>query len=131
MLPLLRGAKRDDLLLVSLGLLIYFMSATLVWLHYLVLCFIPAYALFRNRITAAIGFIALLLMADVPYAMVHARMPPEERAKFIFVALVLLYVPCVVLLWRGRKPRVPAFLNSAGPAGISRVPKMLPMRLRR
>jgi hypothetical protein len=108
LIPLLRGTKRDDLLLVSLGLLIYFMSATLVWLHYLVLCFIPAYALFRNRIPAAIGFIALLLMADVPYAMIYGATTPELRAKFIFVALVLLYAACVARLWRGRETRVPA-----------------------
>ena len=106
--PLLRGAKRDDLLLVSLGLLIYFMSATLVWLHYLVLCFIPAYAMFRHRITAAIAFIALLLMADVPYATMYGATTPEFRAKLIFVAFALMYVSCVVLLWRGRETRVPA-----------------------
>lgn len=106
--PLLRGAKRDDLLLISLGLLIYFMSATLVWLHYLVLCFIPAYALFRNRITAAIGLIALLLMADVPYATLYGATTPEFRAKLILVAFVLLYACCVALLWRGRESRVPA-----------------------
>ena len=107
--PLLRReTKRDDLLLVSLGLLIYFMSATLVWLHYLVLCFIPAFALFRARVTGAIAFVALLLMADVPYAMVFGPSTPELRAKLIFVALVLLYVACVAMLWRGRESRVPA-----------------------
>lgn len=106
--PLLRNRKRDDLLLISLGLLIYFMSATLVWLHYLVLCFIPAYAMFRNRITAPLGFIALLLMADVPYAAMYGATTPEFRAKPIFAALVLMYVSCVVLLWRGRETRVPA-----------------------
>jgi len=94
-IPLLRGAKRDDLLLVSLGLLIYFLSATLVWLHYLVLCFIPAFALFRERRTAVVAFIALLLMADGPYAMLVGPSTPELRAKLIFAALVMLYVACV------------------------------------
>jgi hypothetical protein len=113
-IPLLRrDAKRDDLLLVSLGLLVYFLSATLVWLHYLVLCFIPAFALFRARVTAAIAFVALLLMADVPYATGFGPSTPEFRAKLIFVALVLLYAACVAMLWRGREGRVPA--TGAGP----------------
>ena len=112
-IPLLRGARRDDLLLVSLGLLIYFMSATLVWLHYLVLCFIPAFALFRARVTAVIAFLALLLMADVPYSMVFGPSTPELRAKLIFPALVMLFASCVWMLWRGRESRVPA--GGAGP----------------
>jgi hypothetical protein len=107
-IPLLRGARRDDLLLISLGLLIYFMSATLVWLHYLVLCFIPAYALFRTRVTAVIAFVALLLMADVPYSIYFGPSTPQLRAKLIFVALVLLYAACVALQGRGRGNRVPA-----------------------
>ncbi|HEX6100574.1 MAG TPA: hypothetical protein VF432_29935 [Thermoanaerobaculia bacterium] len=114
-IPLLRGAKRDDLLLISLGLLIYFMSATLVWLHYLVLCFIPAFAMLRTRTTAAIAFVALLLMADVPYAMYFGPSTPQLRAKLIFAALVLLYASCVALLWRGRGVRVPA-ARAAHPA---------------
>ncbi len=107
-IPLMRGAKGDDLLLISLGLLIYFMSATLVWLHYLVLCFIPAFALFRARVTAAIAFLALLLMADGPYAMNFGTSTPQFRAKLILVALVLLYGGCVAMLWRERVSRVPA-----------------------
>lgn len=114
-IALLRGRKRDDLLLVSLGLLIYFMSATLVWLHYLVLCFIPAFALFRTRVTAAAAWIALLLMADVPYSMVWGPSTPQLRAKLIFVALVLLYAACVATLWRGRGDRALA-AGAAHPA---------------
>ena len=112
-IPLLRGARRDDLLLVSLGLLIYFLSATLVWLHYLVLCFIPAFALFRSRVTAAVAAIALLLMADVPYTLFWGASTPQLRAKLIFVALAMLYAACVAVLWRGRGSRVPA--AGAGP----------------
>ena len=107
-IPLLRGAKRDDLLVVSLGLLIYFMSATLVWLHYLVLCFIPAFALFRQRVAAALGVITLLLMADVPYAIGRGPSTPDLRAKLALVAMGMLYAACVAMLWRGRESRVPA-----------------------
>jgi len=104
--PLLRGAKRDDLLLISLGLLIYFMSATLVWLHYFVLAIIPAFALLRRNRTAIIAGIALLLMADVPYAMLFGPSSPQLRAKLIFIAMLMLFAACVWMLWRGRG-RVP------------------------
>lgn len=103
-----RGGKSDDLLLVSLGLLIYFMSATLVWLHYLVLCIVPAFALLRSRVTAGIASIALLLMADEPYSMLFGPSTPQLRAKLIFVAMGMLYATCVAMLWRGRESRVPA-----------------------
>ena len=106
-IALMRGAKRDDLLLISLGLLIYFMSATLVWLHYLVLCIIPAFALFRTRVTAVIGGIALLLMADVPYQMLFGPTNPRMRQPLIVIAMAMLFVGCVVELWRGR-PHAPA-----------------------
>ncbi len=107
-IALQRGGKSDDLLLVSLGLLIYFMSATLVWLHYLVLCIIPAFALLRSRATAGIALIALLLMADEPYSMLFGPSTPQLRATLIFVAMVMLYSACVAMLWRGRGSRVPA-----------------------
>lgn len=103
-----RRGKSDDLLLVSLGLLIYFMSATLVWLHYLVLCIVPAFALLRSRVTAGIASIALLLMADEPYSMLFGPSTPQLRANLIFVAMGMLYATCVAMLWRGRESRVPA-----------------------
>lgn len=102
LVPLLRGRKSDDVLLVSLGLLIYFLSATLVWLHYLVLCILPAFALFRARVTAIVAGIALLLMADVPYAMLFGETTPRMRQPLIVTALTLLFAACVVKLWRGR-----------------------------
>jgi hypothetical protein len=104
-LPLWKGAKRDDLLLISLGLLIYFMSATLVWLHYLVLCFLPAFALFRSRVTAVVAFVALLLMADVPFSIFFGPSTPQLRAKLIFAALAMLYIACVTLSRVGVRPQ--------------------------
>jgi hypothetical protein len=103
-----RGGQRDDLLLISLGLLIYFMSATLVWLHYLVLCILPAFALFRTRITAVLAAIALLLMADVPYEMLFEPTNPRMRQPWIVLGMVMLYTACVAMQkWRGR-PHAPA-----------------------
>lgn len=104
-LPLLRRRQADDLVLLSIGLLVYFMSATLVWIHYLVLALFPAYALFRSRFTAPLGAIALLLFADVPLQMLTGSpSTPELRAKLDLVAMVMLYAGCVGLLWRG-EPR--------------------------
>ncbi len=109
LLPLARGREADDVLLISLGLLIYFMSATLVWLHYLVLCLLPAFALFRARGTAVVAGIALLLMADVPYAMLFGETTPRMRQPLIVSALTLLFAACVVKSWRGRD-RAPAIV---------------------
>ncbi len=106
-IPLLRGRKRDDLLLISLGLLIYFMSATLVWLHYLMLCILPAFALFRTRVTAVLAGIALLLMADVPYEMLFEATNPRMREPWIVLGMAILYTGCVAMMWRGR-PHAPA-----------------------
>ena len=54
----------------------------------------------------AIGGIALLLMADVPYEMTFGASSPQLRAKLIFIAMLMLYGACVWMLWRGRG-RVP------------------------
>jgi hypothetical protein len=106
-IPLLRRRGSDDLLLISHGLLIYFLSATLVWLHYLVLCVIPAFALFRSRVTAAVAGIALLLMADVPRELLFGPTNPRMRQPLIVVAMAMLFIACVVEMWRGR-PHAPA-----------------------
>ncbi len=108
-LPLFLRRRRDDLLLISHGLLIYFLSATLVWLHYLALCVIPAFALFRARVTAAIAGIALLLMSDRPYEMLFGPTNPQQRQPFIVIGMLLLFVACAVEVWRGR-PHAPAVL---------------------
>lgn len=110
---LFSGAKREDLLLISLGVLIYDLSSTLVWLHYLVLAILPAFALFRMRETVVISAVALLHVADVPYELLLGPSTPHVRAWLIPVAMVMLYGGCVWMLWRGRG-RIPA--TSAGPA---------------
>ena len=102
---LLRRKRADDLLLMSQGLLIYFMSATLVWLHYLVLCIIPAFALFRSRATAAVGAVSLLLLADVPRELLFGPTNPRMRQPLIVAAMVLLFAACLVQMWRGRESR--------------------------
>lgn len=98
----IRKTKRcDDVLLISAGILIYLISATLVWLHYLVLAIVPAIALMRRRTTAPIGIAALAMMAPAP---------PPLRATQIGAALFLLYGGVVWTLWRERV-RVPATMN--------------------
>lgn len=93
-----RSKCRNDVLLISAGILIYLMSATLVWLHYLVLAILPAIALMRRWTTAPIAIVALAMMAPAP---------PPLRATQIGIALLLLYSGVVWTLWRERE-RAPA-----------------------
>lgn len=97
---LLRSKRRDDLLLISLGLLIYFLSAKLVWLHYLVLTIPAAFALMRNRWTAAVGIVTLILMADEPYAMLLGATTPDSRQPLLTVSMLVLYAGTVWMLSR-------------------------------
>jgi hypothetical protein len=85
------------------------MSATLVWLHYVVLCVMPAFALFRARVTAVMAGIALLLMSDVPYEMLFGATNPRMRQPWVVIGFVLLFAGCIWQLWRGR-PHAPAEL---------------------
>ncbi len=96
--PVLRSRKRDDLLLISLGLLIYFLSSKLVWLHYLLLTIPATFALLRNRWTAPIAIGALILMADEPYRLLLGASSPDSREPLITVSLVALYTAAVWML---------------------------------
>lgn len=95
-----RSKRRDDLLLIALGLLVYFLSSKLVWLHYLVLTIPAAFALLRNRWTAAIAIAALILMADEPYRMLIGPTSPDTREPLITVSLLALYAASVWMLAR-------------------------------
>jgi hypothetical protein len=90
-----RRKRVDDLLLVSAGLLIYLLSATVVWLHYMVLVIPAALALLRWRGTAVVAIAALLLIAEEPLEIVtHVQAFPIE-AWLITPSLLALFV-CVV-----------------------------------
>jgi hypothetical protein len=89
--------RADDLLIVSAGLLIYLLSATVVWLHYMMLAIPAAIALLRWRWTAVVAIAALLLIAEEPFEMVTNTQAFPVETWLITPSLLALFA-CVV--WR-------------------------------
>lgn len=86
-------SKTDDApLLAGLGVLIYLLSANVVWLHYMVLVIPIAIALLRKRATAIVALVALLLIAEEPFEMLAGRAAAPIEVWLIAPALVGLYV---------------------------------------
>jgi hypothetical protein len=103
-----RAKRRDDVLVIGIAIMIYLLSATVVWLHYMVLVLVIALALMRHRVTAAIALLALAAIAEEPIEMItHLPVYPND-AKFIGPAFVALFVSA---LWLTGKP------TEAPPAG--------------
>ena len=85
-------AKSDDApLLVGLGVLVYLLSANVVWLHYMVLVIPIAIALMRWRSTTAVALIALLLVAEEPFELVTRTPAFAHEAALIGVAMFALF----------------------------------------
>jgi len=84
--------KSDDApLLAGLGILIYLLSANVVWLHYMVLAIPIAIALMRRRVTALIAVAALLLIAEEPFEMLVGKAAFEVETWLIGPALFVLF----------------------------------------
>ncbi|HEX2834504.1 MAG TPA: glycosyltransferase 87 family protein [Thermoanaerobaculia bacterium] len=90
-----RRKRIDDLLIVAAGLLIYLLSATVVWLHYMVLAIPAALALLRGRGTAAVSIAALLLIAEEPFERLAQTQAFPIETLLITPSLLALFV-CVV-----------------------------------
>jgi hypothetical protein len=85
-------AKRDDApLLAGLGIMVYLLTANVVWLHYMVLVLPLAIALLRWRSTAVVSIAALLLIAEEPYEWVARQPAFPVEAWLIGPALVALF----------------------------------------
>ncbi|MGZ5465550.1 MAG: hypothetical protein ACXWLY_21705, partial [Thermoanaerobaculia bacterium] len=91
-ISLVRSKSNDALLLAGLGVLIYLLSANVVWLHYMVLVLPIAIALLRGRATAPVAIVALLLIAEEPFEMLAGRAAAPVEAWLITPALVALFV---------------------------------------
>ncbi|HKR66275.1 MAG TPA: hypothetical protein VJZ00_21280, partial [Thermoanaerobaculia bacterium] len=102
-LAIRRGRTRDDVLIAGTGILIYLMSATVVWLHYMVLVIPVAIALMRWRVTAVIALLALLAIAEVPFEMMIGKPAAPVEAMLIAPALLELYV-CTIWKLSDRNP---------------------------
>jgi hypothetical protein len=92
-----RGRSRDDVTIVGVAILIYLLSATVVWLHYMVLVIPIALALLRWRITAVVSLLALAAIAEEPFEWLTRTAIYPNDAKLIGPALFALFV-CAV--WR-------------------------------
>ena len=99
-----RDDTRDDtLLLAGLGILIYLLSATVVWLHYMVLVLPLAIALLRDRRTAVVSVVALLAIAEEPFEWLTKTQIYPNDAWLIGPALVALFIAGVWQL--NQRPR--------------------------
>jgi hypothetical protein len=80
-----------DALLVGLAILIYLISAPVVWLHYMVLALPLAIALLRWRWTAIISLVALAVIAEVPFDWITRKPVYPHDATLITPALLALF----------------------------------------
>ena len=84
--------RRDDApLLAGLGILVYLLSANVVWLHYMVLVIPIAIALLRWRSTAIVAIAALLLIAQEPFELLARRAAFDVEVWLIAPAMAALF----------------------------------------
>jgi hypothetical protein len=95
---IVRSKTNDAPLLAGLGVLIYLLSANVVWLHYMVLAVPIAIALLRGRATAIVAIVALLLIAEEPFEWITKRAAAPIEAWLIAPALVAMFVAALLHL---------------------------------
>jgi hypothetical protein len=84
--------KRNDApLIAGLGILVYLLSANVVWLHYMVLVIPIALALLRWRSTAIVAIAALLLIAEEPFELIAKRAAFDVEVWLIAPAMLALF----------------------------------------
>ena len=88
--PRTRGP--EDPLITGLAILIYLISAPVVWLHYMVLVLPLAIALLRTRWTAAVSLLALAMIAEEPFELLFRTPVYPRDAMLITPALLMLFV---------------------------------------
>jgi hypothetical protein len=95
-----KSKHSDNILIAGLAILIYLISAPVVWLHYMVLVLPLAIALLRRRVTAAVSLIALAMIAEVPYELLFRTSIYPRDAALITPALLALFATGVWALMR-------------------------------
>lgn len=105
-----RRASRppSSLLLAGLAILIYLISAPVVWLHYMVLVLPLAIALLRRRSTAIVSLVALAMIAEVPFELLARTSIYPRDAMLITPALLALFACGVWALWRSDRDEAAA-----------------------
>lgn len=102
-----RSRSQDASLLAGLGLLVYLLTANVVWLHYMVLVIPIAVALLRWRVTAVVAIAALLLIAEEPFEKLAGVAAFPVESWLITPALAALFACGVWALSRtDEKPSV-------------------------
>jgi hypothetical protein len=86
-----RGKSQDDLLIIGVAILIYLLSATVVWLHYMVLVIPIALALMRWRATAIISVLALAAIGEEAFEILSGIAVYPNDAKLLGPALFALF----------------------------------------
>jgi hypothetical protein len=99
--------KNDDApLLAGLGIIIYLLTANVVWLHYMVLAIPLAIALLnagRTSTRPALALLALLLLAEEPFELLTKQAAFPVEVWLIAPALIALYI-CGVWKLSDRHP---------------------------
>jgi len=90
-LAIARGKRRDDALVIGLAIVIYLLSAPVVWLHYMVLAIPLAIALLRWRWTAVVSLLALAMIAEEPFELLFRTPVYPHDATHLAPALLALY----------------------------------------
>jgi 4-amino-4-deoxy-L-arabinose transferase-like glycosyltransferase len=99
-----RGRNRDDVLIAGVAIMIYLLSATVVWLHYMVLVIPIALGLMRRRGTTLVALLALAAIAEEPFELLTRTAIYPNDAKLLAPAFVALFV-CA--LWAITRPVTP------------------------
>jgi len=104
-----RGEGNVDPLIAGVAILIYLMSANVVWLHYMVLVIPIALALSDWRTTAIVALLALAAIAEEPFEMLIGVPAAPIESMLITPAFVALFI-CAI--WKLASHRDPAALRS-------------------
>jgi hypothetical protein len=96
-LAIWRSKRADDVLIAGTAILIYLLSATVVWLHYMVLVIPVSFALLRWRATAVVALLALAAIAEEPFETLTGIAVYPNDARLLTPAFIALFV-CA--LWK-------------------------------
>jgi hypothetical protein len=99
-----RGKNRDDVLIAGVAVMIYLLSATVVWLHYMVLVIPVALALLHRRGTAIVALLALAAIAEEPYELLTRTAIYPNDAMLLAPAFVALFVCALWAITRSPTP---------------------------
>lgn len=97
-IAIFRTKANDAPLLAGLGVMIYLLTANVVWLHYMVLVIPIAIALLRGRMSAMLAIVALLLIAEEPFEWLTRRAAAPVEAWLIAPAMLALFVAALLHL---------------------------------